>query len=95
MPYRRKIGARLLKRIDTILKSNEKSGPFSGRFAAPRTQWELVQEISRLDPNLAAVTTLYDWIVGEKAEPHRIPAIALPLIARALRTDVARLIAKL
>tara|TARA_R110002020_G_scaffold128335_8_gene287640 strand:- start:11622 stop:12023 length:402 start_codon:yes stop_codon:yes gene_type:complete len=58
-------------------------------IAKRKTRWWLVNRLETLDPQIAAHATLCEWFLGDKPATHRIPAVAIPVLSRALHCNVA------
>lgn len=56
-----------------------------------KTSWWLTHRIRDLDGGIASHSTLCAWFTGRYPRTHRIPAVALPIIAKALRCGIADL----
>ena len=76
---RKELGQRVQGNINRILADQDK------------TAWWLVQRVETLEPDVASHATLCSWFTGKAPSPHRIPAVALPVITQALKCDISEL----
>ena len=80
----------------TISARAELGPPLRNRIHAARMRrsmgkWELVTAIAAIDPRVGSLSTIAAWL--EDGGAHKIPAVAVPLIAKALRVKPGDLFA--